>query len=79
MNQEQFASYDKEMRDMVIGLLKMRPTKIMIDKPVVIGDTATITVKGASASGETETGSIKMVLEENKWKVAEDKWKTTAQ
>lgn len=78
-NQKEFASYDKEMRDMFIELLKMRPAKIMIDKPVVTGDTATFTVKGAATPGETVTGSIKMVLEDNKWKVAEDKWKTTVQ
>ena len=72
-------SYDKKMLDMVIEVLKMKPTKITIVKPVVTDDTATFTVKGVYPSGEISTGSIKMFFEDMKWNIAEDKWKISSQ
>lgn len=78
-NQKELDSYDKKMLDMVIEVLKMRPTKITIVKQVVTDDTATFTVKGVYTAGEISTGSIKMVFEDMKWKVAEDKWETSSQ
>jgi len=74
-NQKEIDSYNKEMRDAVIATLKMRPAKIKIAKPTIAGDKASFTVEGLGASGEKATGSIKMILEDGKWKVSEDKWK----
>ena len=55
----------------------MRPPKISIGHAIVVGGTASFRGEGSEASGETATGSIKMILEDRKWKVLEDKWQVS--
>lgn len=74
-NQKEFDSYDESRREAVIYILKLRPEKIKIAEPVISSDKASFTVEGLETPGEKMTGSIKMIFENGKWKVSEDKWK----
>lgn len=74
-NLKEFESFDSKEREMALELMKMRPEKIKIEKPIITGDEATFKVEGKEGS-DLSTGSIKMLLEDGKWKVLEDKWKT---
>jgi hypothetical protein len=47
---------------------------VKIGTPAIAGDSASFTVHGSMRPGEEARGSVKMVLEEGKWKVLEDKW-----
>lgn len=74
-NQKEFDSYDENRREAVIYILKMRPEKIKIAEPVISSDKASFTVEALETPGEKMTGSIKMIFENGKWRVSEDKWK----
>jgi hypothetical protein len=76
-NRREFESYNKDMREMVIAVLKARPAKIKIGNPSISGDKASFSVEGLDNAGQKAIGSIKMVMEEGKWKVSEDKWSIT--
>jgi hypothetical protein len=77
-NQKELDSYDKGRREAMIDILKMRPLKIKIGKPTVTSDKASFAVEGAGADIKKSVGSIKMILEDGKWKVLEDKWEITS-
>jgi hypothetical protein len=77
-NRKEMDSYEKAEFQAVINFLRVRPSKIKIGKPVIADDEASFTVEGSESTGEKATGSIKMILEDGKWKVAEDKWKLIA-
>ncbi len=74
-NLKEFEAMDAKEREMVLDVLKMRPEKLMIDKPSISGDQATFKASGKEGSADS-TGSIKMVNEGGTWKVLEDKWQT---
>jgi hypothetical protein len=53
----------------------MRPEKVKLGKPTITGDQASFKAEGNEGSA-ISTGSIKMVIENGRWKVEEDKWET---
>jgi hypothetical protein len=67
----------KENREAIIFVLTQRPSEVEIGPPVISGNSASFTIHGSLPSGEEATGSVKMILEDEKWKVSEDKWKIT--
>jgi hypothetical protein len=73
-NLKEFDAYDTVTHHAAIEVLKTHPPKIIIGHAIIVGDTASFRVEGSETSGETATGSIKMILEDGKWKVLEDKW-----
>jgi hypothetical protein len=77
-NQKEFDSYDKGRRESMIDTLKIRPAKIKVGKPTVTSDKASFTVEGAGADIKKAIGSIKMILENGRWKVLDDKWEITS-
>jgi len=76
-NLKEFDAYDQATRRAAIEVLKMHPPKIIIGHATVVGGTASFRVEGSEAGGGTTTGEIKMILEDGKWKVLEDKWQST--
>lgn len=73
-SRKQLESMDQPTREMALEVLKMKPAKIKIGKPIVTGQTASFKVEGFPSTGEKATGSVKMVLEDGTWKILEDKW-----
>ncbi|MGD0918039.1 MAG: hypothetical protein ABSB22_16425 [Thermodesulfobacteriota bacterium] len=67
----------KESREAVMFVMTQRPSEAKIGTPAIAGDSASFTVHGSMQFGEEATGSVKMVVEEGKWRVREDKWKIT--
>jgi hypothetical protein len=76
-NLKEFDEMETKDREMVLDVLKLRPEKLKIEKPVLVGEEATFTATGKEGSS-TSTGSIKMILEGGVWKVLEDKWSTVS-
>ncbi|MBI5846778.1 MAG: DUF4878 domain-containing protein [Nitrospirae bacterium] len=74
-NLKEFEAMDAKEREMVLGILQMRPEKLKLDKPSISGDQATFKATGKEGSDDS-TGSIKMINEGGAWKVLEDKWQT---
>ncbi len=60
-------------QEMLLDVMKMRPEKLKIEKPVIAGNEAVFKVSGKEGSA-VSTGTIKMVNENGTWKVLEDKW-----
>jgi hypothetical protein len=75
---KEFDAFDEKERQMAVEVFKMRPTDVKITKPSITDDTASFSVHGSLRYGEKATGSVKMVLEEGKWKVREDKWASSS-
>lgn len=70
--------FDGEMGKMMITVsIEMDPKEIKIEKTVISGDSANLTVKGKNNAQSVATGSVVMVLENGQWKVDSDKWKLT--
>lgn len=74
-NLKQFESMEGKERAMLLDVLKMRPEKVKLGKPTITGDQASFKAEGKEGSA-ISTGSIKMVIENGRWKVLEDKWET---
>ena len=72
---KEFESMDAKEQEMVFEIMKMRPEELKIAKPAVAGNEATFKAEGKEGTG-LSTGTIKMQLEDGKWKVLEDKWST---
>ena len=72
---KEFESMDAKEQEMVLEMMKMRPEELKIAKPAIAGNEATFKAEGKEGTG-VSTGTIKMQLEEGKWKVLEDKWST---
>ncbi len=70
-----FESMDAREQEMVLEMMKMRPEALKIAKPAIAGNEATFKAEGKEGTG-LSTGTIKMQLEDGKWKVLEDKWST---
>ena len=70
-----FESMDAKEQEMVFEMMKMRPEVLKIAKPAITGNEATFKAEGKEGTGDS-TGTIKMQLEDGKWKVLEDKWST---
>ena len=70
-----FESMDPREQEMVLEMMKMRPEALKIAKPSIAGNEATFKAEGKEGTG-LSTGTIKMQLEDGKWKVLEDKWST---
>jgi len=66
---------DAREQEMALEIMKMRPEALKIAKPTIAGNEATFKVEGKEGGG-VSTGTIKMQLEDGKWKVLEDKWST---
>ncbi len=66
---------DPKNQAMVMDLMKMRPAAIEISKPAIVGNEATLKAEGKEGAG-ISTGTIKMKMEDDQWKVLEDKWST---
>jgi hypothetical protein len=67
----------KENREALMYVLAQRPSEVKIGTPSIAGNSASFTIHGSMGPGEEAMGSVKMVLEDGKWKVSEDKWKIT--
>ena len=76
-NLKKFEEMGTKELAMVLDLLKLRPEKLKIEKPVLKGEEASFTATGKEGSA-TSTGSIKMILEGGEWKVLEDKWSSVS-
>jgi hypothetical protein len=74
-NLKEFEEMETKDREMVLNVLQLRPEKLKIEKPVLMGEEASFTATGKEGSSKS-TGSIKMILEGGVWKVLEDKWST---
>ena len=74
---KEFEGDIKERREAVVYVLTQRPSEVKIGTPAIVSNSASFTVHGSMRSGEEATGSVKMILEEGKWRVREDKWKIT--
>ena len=72
---KEFESMDAKEQEMVLEMLKMKPEALKIAKPAIAGNEATFKAEGKEGTG-VSTGTIKMQLEDGKWKVLEDKWST---
>ena len=72
---KEFESMDAKEQEMVLEMMKMRPEVLKIAKPAITGNEATFKAEGKEGTGDS-TGTIKMQLEDGKWKVLEDKWST---
>ena len=72
---KEFESMDAREQEMVLEVMKMRPEALKIAKPAIAGSEATFKAEGKEGTGDS-TGTIKMQLEDGKWKVLEDKWST---
>jgi hypothetical protein len=72
---KEFESMDAKEQEMVFEMMKMRPEVLKIAKPAITGNEATFKAEGKEGTGDS-TGTIKMQLEDGKWKVLEDKWST---
>ena len=75
---KEFEGNIKERREAVIYVLTQRPSEVKIGAPAIAGNSASFTVHGSMRPGEEATGSVKMILEEGKWRVREDKWTITS-
>jgi hypothetical protein len=73
-SRKQLESMDQPTREMAVEVLRMKPERIKIGKPVVTGQAASFKVEGFPPAGEKATGSVKMVIEDGTWKILEDKW-----
>ena len=76
-SREEFDRNFKEMREAVMYVLMQRPSEIRIATPTITGKTAMFTVHGSQRRGEEGVGSVKMILENEGWKILEDKWTFT--
>ena len=76
-NLKEFEAMESKEREMMLDVMKMRPEKLKIEKPSITGDQATFKASGKEGT-DVSTGSIKMVIENGKWKVLEDKWQTVS-
>jgi hypothetical protein len=74
VSRKQLESMDQPIREMALEVLRMKPAKIRIGKPIITGQAASFKVEGFPPAGEKATGSVKMVLEDGTWKILEDKW-----
>lgn len=72
---KEFESMDAKEQEMVLEMMKMRPEALKIAKPAIAGSEATFKAEGKEGTG-VSTGTIKMLLEDGRWKVLEDKWST---
>jgi len=72
---KEFESMDAKEQEMVLEMMKLRPEALKIAKPAIEGKEATFKAEGKEGTG-ISTGTIKMQLEDGKWKVLEDKWST---
>ncbi|MFI5293824.1 MAG: hypothetical protein ACHQ0Y_02225 [Thermodesulfovibrionales bacterium] len=70
---KEFESMDAKEQEMVLEMMKMRPEALKIAKPAIAGSEATFKAEGKEGTG-VSTGTIKMLLEDGRWKVLEDKW-----
>jgi len=70
---KEFESMDAKEQEMVLEMMKMRPEALKIAKPVIAGNEATFMAEGKEGTG-VSTGTIKMQMEDGRWKVLEDKW-----
>ncbi len=76
-NLKEFEGMESKDLEMVLDVMKMRPEQLKIEKPVITGDEAIFKASGKEGSA-VSTGAIKMVIENAKWKVLEDKWQTVS-
>jgi hypothetical protein len=74
----EFESMDAKEQAIVIEMMKMRPEALKISKPTIEGNTAAFKAEGKEGTGES-TGTIRMQLEDGRWKVLEDKWSSVFQ
>jgi len=74
MERKEIEGYIKEDREAIIYVLTQRPSSVEISPPVIDGKSASFTVHGSMKAGGEAKGSVKMIIEEGKWKVSEDKW-----
>lgn len=72
---KEFESMDAREQEMALEIMKMRPEALKIAKPTIAGNEATFKAEGKEGGG-ISTGTIKMQMEDGKWKVLEDKWST---
>jgi len=70
---KEFESMDAKEQEMVLEMMRMRPEALKMAKPVIAGKEATFRAEGKEGAG-VSTGTIKMLLEDGRWKVLEDKW-----